>query len=369
MINITVEEFSRLVSGVYAAAVTPQQWEPAIREIHRTLGGTAATLGMAEGAVWSIQDSTLPVDAAQSYTDHYCHVDHVLAAVEKGPIGLVRTGSQLVVPYRNSEFYAGWLRPNGMGDGLLVRLTGGLRPTCFIVASSSRSESFDTPERVKVMSGLVVHFQQALRAHDKLAALARSSADLVGALETVRHGMIIVGSDWWIVNLNTAAERILRAEDGLKMSSARIAATSTPAEHKLHRALHAALVDDSSMSRGGRSFLCERPSGKRPYVVHVLPLHHSATDETSSEARALVLIIDPDREPEPAASLLRRLYGLTTTEADLAWRIARGADLKEICDELSVSITTVRKHLQHIFDKTDTHRQAELVRLLLTLRP
>jgi DNA-binding CsgD family transcriptional regulator len=53
----------------------------------------------------------------------------------------------------------------------------------------------------------------------------------------------------------------------------------------------------------------------------------------------------------------------------VALHIARGADLKEISDESSVSITTVRKHLQHVYDKTDTHRQAELVRLLLTLRP
>ena len=32
-------------------------------------------------------------------------------------------------------------------------------------------------------------------------------------------------------------------------------------------------------------------------------------------------------------------------------------------------MTTVRTHLQHIFDKTDTHRQAELVRLLLMVSP
>jgi DNA-binding CsgD family transcriptional regulator len=83
----------------------------------------------------------------------------------------------------------------------------------------------------------------------------------------------------------------------------------------------------------------------------------------------LVLIVDPGQGAQPAATLLRRLYGFTPTEADVAARIARGADPKEVADELSVSIATVRKHLQHLFDKTDTHRQAELVRVLLTLRP
>jgi DNA-binding CsgD family transcriptional regulator len=366
---VTVEDFSRLVSGIYAAAVTPQHWEGAIRDIHRTLGGTGGALTMVDGVVRSIQDSILPAGAAKSYAEHYCRLDFVLAAVENGPVGAVRTGTELISPIRNSEFYADWLRPFEMEDGLLVRLTSGPRPTCFIVNAPRGSESLEAPERMKLMSGLVPHLQQALRTQGRLAALAQHTVDLVGALEAVRHGVIIVGSGWWVINLNTAAERILRAEDGLQMCSARIAATGMQADHKLNRGLHAALTDDGSKVRSGRSFVCERPSGKRPYVVHVLPLHLTAPDEISSEARALVLIIDPDQEPEPAAALLRRLYGLTIAEADVALHIARGANLTEISDQLSVSITTVRKHLQHVYDKTDTHRQAELVRLLLTLRP
>jgi DNA-binding CsgD family transcriptional regulator len=84
---------------------------------------------------------------------------------------------------------------------------------------------------------------------------------------------------------------------------------------------------------------------------------------------ALVLIIDPEDEPQPAAALLRRLYGLTETEARVALHVMYGEDLKQVSEELSISWTTVRTHLQHVFDKTDTHRQAELVRLLLVLSP
>lgn len=54
-------------------------------------------------------------------------------------------------------------------------------------------------------------------------------------------------------------------------------------------------------------------------------------------------------------------------EAQVALHVMHGANLKQIAQELSVSVTTVRTHLQHVFDKTDTHRQAELVRLLLAL--
>ena len=79
---------------------------------------------------------------------------------------------------------------------------------------------------------------------------------------------------------------------------------------------------------------------------------------------ALVMIIDPDDAPEPAAEVLQRVYRLTDTEAKVALCAMHGLDPKQMADELSISLTTVRTHLQHVYDKTDTHRQAALVRLL-----
>jgi DNA-binding CsgD family transcriptional regulator len=101
----------------------------------------------------------------------------------------------------------------------------------------------------------------------------------------------------------------------------------------------------------------------------VTPLHRTAADDNSNDPRALVVIKDPDLETEPPATLLRRLYGLTVGEAEVAVRLTRGASLRDIADDLAVSYQTVRTHLQHVFDKTDTHRQAELVRILLSINP
>lgn len=44
--------------------------------------------------------------------------------------------------------------------------------------------------------------------------------------------------------------------------------------------------------------------------------------------------------------------------------IARGGGLQAAADELQISLTTARTHLQHVFEKTETQRQAELVRLV-----
>lgn len=364
---VTVDEFSRLVSSIYAAAVAPQQWHLAIRDIQRATGGSGASLLLGVGADWSFQNSTLPAAALQSYAEHYARQDYVHAAVERGPVGVVRTGPEVVFRNRNREFYADWMHPNGLEDGLFIRLTDGPRPTTFLVISSRRS--FDTPERVKLMNALIPHLQQSLRTYDKLATLAHSAIEMAGALEVVRHGVIIVAAEHQVANLNSAAERILRAEDGLCMRSGRIAATSMHAELELHCAIRKALAGEASNIRAGQSLTCVRLSGKRPYVIHVLPSHRRDADEPLRQPMALMLIIDPEIEPEPAAILLRRLYRLTDAEADVALRVMHGENLKQIAEWFSISLTTVRTHLQHIYDKTDTHRQAELVHLLLALNP
>jgi DNA-binding CsgD family transcriptional regulator/PAS domain-containing protein len=366
---VAIDEFSRLVAGIYAAATAPEQWESSIADIHRSLGGTAASLLSGSGTQWSFNRSTIAAEALESYQGYYCQCDYVLAALQSGPVGVVRTGPEVVFPNRNVEFHADWMRPNGLEDGLFVQLSEGPRPTYFIVCTSDRSGSFDDPERVKVMNGLVVHLQQALRTQSRLTELANNNLALAGALEAVRHGIVIAGPECRVLTLNSAAERILRAEDGLSHRHGSITATGVRTDQELRRALGCALPDGTTDVPTGQAFICGRPSGKRPYVIHVLPLSRHASDQTSRGPAALLLIIDPELEGESATALLRRLHNLTATEAEVALRISRGRRLTQIADELSVSYETVRTHLQHVFDKTETHRQGELVRLLLADRP
>ena len=65
------------------------------------------------------------------------------------------------------------------------------------------------------------------------------------------------------------------------------------------------------------------------------------------------------------ADRLRRLYGLTRAEAHVALAVLRGDGLQAAADALGVTLATVKTHLQHVFGKTGTQRQAELVNLLL----
>jgi DNA-binding CsgD family transcriptional regulator len=94
---------------------------------------------------------------------------------------------------------------------------------------------------------------------------------------------------------------------------------------------------------------------------------------TSEETRMLQLLLPHfqrgiaihDRlQPLPTQAAGETL-GLTPAEASIAEQLKAGRSVAQICQSLNIRETTVRTHLRHLFQKTQTRRQAELVAHLL----
>ena len=364
----SIDEFSRVVSEIYASSMNPANWPAAVAEIIRALNATGGGLIVGAGSSRSVMlGATMPEEAVATYGQYYYSIDFILHACENSPAGLIRGGRELVASKAHSEFYADWQRPFDLTDGLFVQLSAGPTPASLAISAPQRSERFDTAERVQFVSALIRHLQQALRTQRHLAELGEAAIGVTEVIDALRHGVAIIGTRG-IVHLNSTAAQILKSGgDGLCIRSGSIEATRTSTNEHLQSSITGALVEQRCGARSGDSLTCTRPSGKRPYVIHVLPLATQAVDP--SAAKALVMIIDPEQESEPPKMVIRRLFGLTNAEVDVALRVMRGDGLRPISADLALSRATVNTHLQHIFDKTDTHRQAELVRLLLTILP
>jgi DNA-binding CsgD family transcriptional regulator len=78
----------------------------------------------------------------------------------------------------------------------------------------------------------------------------------------------------------------------------------------------------------------------------------------------IVFLSDPMAMPESVLGRLREAFGLTPTEAKISLSLASGEDLRRTAEQLDISTNTARTHLKHIFIKTETSRQSELVKLL-----
>src|SRR5262249_58164983 len=74
---------------------------------------------------------------------------------------------------------------------------------------------------------------------------------------------------------------------------------------------------------------------------------------------------DPGAAAAPPVEALCALYGLTAAEARLAAALAAGQSLQDYATASGIARCTARWQLQQVLAKTDTHRQSDLVRLIL----
>jgi len=66
-------------------------------------------------------------------------------------------------------------------------------------------------------------------------------------------------------------------------------------------------------------------------------------------------------EEEAASAQLRRMIDtLTSRQCDVVERVATGLDNQQIADELKISVLTVKKHLQMVFQTLDVHHRTQL---------
>jgi DNA-binding NarL/FixJ family response regulator len=161
--------------------------------------------------------------------------------------------------------------------------------------------------------------------------------------------------------LNKEAERILEENDGLSLAAGMLRAASSRQTARLQQYVGDAFSEAST----DEIMSVPRLSGRRPYLV-LVPHQHLLQGDEDPEA-VVLLLIDTEQRTKISGETLVRLYRLTPTETRVALLLIDGKRLDQIAEELDIAQTTVVFHLKNLFRKTDTHRQADLVRVLLSV--
>jgi len=160
----------------------------------------------------------------------------------------------------------------------------------------------------------------------------------------------------------------IKAEVGSLLFSAQYQQQPVPVEGNLIRRswfpAYDALPAGPAGTRIVQSWDIVQRQDKMPVIVRIWPFDWAA-DLPAQEVRALLTLNALGPKPGPPAAILAKTFRLTPSEAKLACIIARGASPGIAAGELKISRETARNQLKSVFAKTDTHRQSELVALLL----
>ncbi len=173
---VTLSEFSRLVSAIHDAAVTPEHWVDTMSAVRQCMDATTGAVITADASGRMAKSASIAPEAYRPYSEYYRRVDYVLEAVEQGPVGLILDGRSLIEINAHSEFNVDWMLPFGMHDGLFVRLTKEPPVTSFLVAAPRGDGPFVNAERAELVTALIPHFQQALRTEKHVQGLERDAA-------------------------------------------------------------------------------------------------------------------------------------------------------------------------------------------------
>lgn len=185
-------------------------------------------------------------------------------------------------------------------------------------------------------------------------------------LQQLPQAVVLVDARGTVGGLNERAAAIVAQGDGLLISRGVLRCRCLADSAALHRLI--ADVAQRNGEGGGRTtcgLRIQRPVGRRPLTALVTALG-SKNVLQNGEAVVAVLANDPEHAPAIEVQMLRDWYGLTPAEARVAMLLASGLSVDEIVERLDIGANTARTHLKSIFAKTDTRRQGELIRLLLS---
>lgn len=362
-----------VIQALYDAALDEGRWPQALKHLSEITGSQAATFWVLDGS----DEPRLPtftyihLDPAfiQDYLDRVAPLDPWNRYLVSHPEPAIVHDS-LVISEREKDRHPYFDWHHRYSD-TRFRLIGRVSPAPKVHSGvalhrtrrAGRFESRDI-ERFSVLYG---HLERALMMGIRmgsLGALQQCTADLLDRSPTA---ILLLDEHKRVVFANRSAEALRARGDGLRLCDGRLTLLRKQDNDRLEDLIQRALspVAPSGDSPGG-IMRAARPSEKRPYTIVVAPAERKYPALSALRPAVCVLITDPEDSKALPAGHLKTAFGLTEAEASLAALLVAGEELKRAAEKLGITYGTARVRLAQIFQKTDTRRQGELIKLLLT---
>jgi len=204
-------------------------------------------------------------------------------------------------------------------------------------------------------------FTQRLIEIADVAGARETGASAINVLNSMHLPAIALDRRGFVVDVNAAADAVFDNDVNIKAKHLFVRDAEA-------RALLKASLDELTIPVKSKSLIAEliivQRRDKLPVILRIWPFE-GAAHSPEQQVHALVTLNALGPKPEPSATILAKTFHLTTPEAKLACIIARGAPLPIAARELEIPWETARTQLKSVFAKTYTHRQSELVALLL----
>jgi DNA-binding CsgD family transcriptional regulator len=365
------ERVLAVIQVLYDAALDETIWPKALQDLVDFTHSQGASF-------WTLESSKqphLPIFRTFNFDDRFINA-YLESMVPSDPTvqylvhhpdePIVHDG--IVISERDKELHPYYDWQSRQSD-IHFRMVGQTRPTPTVQAGvalhRTRKVGRYEPEDLERFALIHGHLERALAIGIRLGSLNAREQCTTALLDRNPAAILLLDQHKCIVYANRSAEALRSSTDGIRLSRNGIVLARKPDNDKLQTLIAGVLSGAGLPGVSGSVMRALRPSGKRAYGILVTPIA-SCPGLTAFRPAVCIIITDPETRTSLPSDRLRGAFGLTEAEAMLAALLATGEELRFAAARLGITYGTARARLAEIFQKTETRRQSELIRVLLT---
>ena len=351
-----------LIAGIYDAAVVPESWPSVLESCREFVGGASAAI-FAKSVTGNRRqlyhiDGRLDSEQTQVYFSRLAPIDpsntvQVYAELEQGVITSQKLDWE---DFGKSRFNGEWAEPQGIVDvGFATLDRRGDWAALFGVFRHERDGLGDELMRQR-LSLLAPHIGRAVRIGNMIGRANREADTFRNIVDGLATAVLLVDAEGRLVHANYAGNMILGTSNAISHGHEGTVRLDRQSMREMLPQTNASIPHSTSF---------ETASGER-LVVHVLPLMGGVRSLSGIGGDAVAaLFVQPARfDPPSIPETLARAFNLTPAELRVALATLSHDRVADVAETLGVAEPTVKTHLSRVFAKTDTKRQADIVKLV-----
>lgn len=375
IIPIPPNDLSELIGQIYDCTLDPDLWEPTLFAIRELLECEYAFLRLDNLVTHrSVIAKSAGIDPywLERLPAFAPEVADILVNVLAGGHSIdspsIASKHMTRAEINATTFSQEWGQPQGIFDYM------GL----FLLQSPTRLASLELgrhEHRGTFTSGvtglaqlLIPHLRRAVTISNALEAVTIEKARMADTLDALTLGVVLASEDSRILHANRTAETMMRNGGPVRDGGGRLHAENAAANAEINAAIRFATQNESEIGKTGLAVRLTHEDAA-PVVAHVLPLARGDVRtrlDPTAVAAVFINSTDDDRTRVGAAAAT---FGLTPAETRVLTRVLSGKNVNEAAHDLGVASSTVRSHLDKIFEKTGVARQADLIKLVARIAP
>ena len=367
-----------IISQLYEAAAGLLPWPVALTSLAHAFGAMVAQYVSIDKATGQMlvceQPEGMVVDGVLDYIREYNRIDPHVPHMKQLPLGTVFNTEDVFSARRMAShpFYRDFWAPYGVRGMIAGKVDEGEHHYSCISIVRHKNFSGYTPVELALAASYVHHLSVAFKVARHFRKRQITSRVGLHLMAHTDRPMILLGPDRRVLFANQPGrDHIDRAELLIERNGslhARVSASDLALQNALRslKAIRTIRTTDATASRTRqRAALRLRDlSG----TLALCTLWKLDTDHVpsafSDDDTVLLSIAHPTLGHAPDVHFVGAMLDLTPAEAQLASQLVIGQDLATIAQVQGVSINTIKTHMRAIYAKTDTRRQAELIRLI-----